>query len=305
MELLPETFVFEMTYACNHACPFCSCPWAAPGAAPGREMSIAQWKEAAEELIAQGVRNIRLSGGEPLLKEGLDEYLHFLAFKLRCAYGMQYNLQLASNATLLTDNMLNTLKQTGTIFCTSLPSLFDFQGQTGTELDFRAVLKPVCKASEMGISVVVGITLTKVILPELYEILSYALLSGANAVLLNEFHPSGRGAQHPEYLLNGDEIRMALSTAEEVFQTCNGSPVIGGEFSPDAVKAEDYPDLHLTLTCPAAKKILTLSPDGMIRICEHDPRTLCHWRDWRTLENNDRFQKMIRRDFPVCPLFPA
>ena len=38
-----------------------------------------------------------------------------------------------------------------------------------------------------GVSVIAGVTVTKISLPELYEILSYAVLSGVEGVILNLF----------------------------------------------------------------------------------------------------------------------
>ena len=123
MTQLPQSVVFELTYACNHACPFCSCPWEAEGAERGMELSIDDWKKAALEFIGHGVRNIILSGGEPLLKEGIGDLLGFLAFQLRAAYGIHYDLQLSTNGTLLTREMLHLLKDCNATLCTSLPSL--------------------------------------------------------------------------------------------------------------------------------------------------------------------------------------
>ena len=303
MTQLPQSVVFELTYACNHACPFCSCPWEAEGTERGMELSIEDWKKAALEFIGHGVRNIILSGGEPLLKEGIGDLLGFLAFQLRAAYGIHYDLQLSTNGTLLTREMLHLLKDCNATLCTSLPSIFDFKGQTGTGQDFRAVLKHVYAASELGIRSTVGIPLTKAVLPELYEMISYALLSGTDTVLLNPFRPSGRGASHPEYLLSPEDIHSALNTAEEVFHACKGKVRIGGEYPPGIVDPAQYPDLILSTDCPAAKGIFTVSPDGMIRLCEHDPRLICRWDEWKALEQIPVWREMTTGKHPVCPLF--
>ena len=301
---LPETAVFEITYACNHACLFCSCPWEEPGAIRGREMSVADWQSAASEWISHGVRNVVLSGGEPLLKEGVEDLLLFLASELYKVHGMSHELQFFSNGTLVAGETLRLLKSCSAVFSTSLPSIFDYKRQTGTGYDFRTVLKQVCAASEMGIRTSVGIALTRTVLPELYEILSYAFLCGAGTVMLNPFRPSGRGSMHPEFLLTKEDIQQALSTAEEVCQTSKGAVWIGGEYSPALVDPAMFPHLHFSTNCPAGKNLLVISPDGMVRGCEHDSRTLCRWNEWRTLENNPLWQEFCCDDRPVCPLFP-
>ena len=39
---LPATAVLEMTYRCNHACLFCSCPWYAGAIPEDPEMPVAE-----------------------------------------------------------------------------------------------------------------------------------------------------------------------------------------------------------------------------------------------------------------------
>ena len=52
--LLPSVAVLEMTYRCNHACRFCSCPWFAGMLKPGPEMEVDEWKRLIEAYASAG-----------------------------------------------------------------------------------------------------------------------------------------------------------------------------------------------------------------------------------------------------------
>lgn len=67
-----ELAVFLRFRGCNLACGFCDTKWANTAAAPAVRMTT-------DELVAYvretGVRNVTLTGGEPLLQPGIDELL--------------------------------------------------------------------------------------------------------------------------------------------------------------------------------------------------------------------------------------
>lgn len=50
--ILPSVAVLELTYRCNHACRFCSCPWYAGMLKPGPEMEVGEWKRLIEVYSA-------------------------------------------------------------------------------------------------------------------------------------------------------------------------------------------------------------------------------------------------------------
>ena len=77
--VLPSVAVLELTYRCNHACRFCSCPWFGGKLAQGREMPVEEWKRLVDVYARAGVRQFSLTGGEALLKEGCLEIADFAA----------------------------------------------------------------------------------------------------------------------------------------------------------------------------------------------------------------------------------
>lgn len=67
----PFTLVAELTHRCPLGCPYCSNPTAL--VAKRRELPVATWREAFDDAAALGVVQAHLTGGEPLLYDGLVE----------------------------------------------------------------------------------------------------------------------------------------------------------------------------------------------------------------------------------------
>jgi pyrroloquinoline quinone biosynthesis protein E len=65
----PDTLVAELTYACPLKCGYCSNPMQAAR----RELSTAEWTRTFDEAAALGVLQLHLTGGEPLLRDDLEE----------------------------------------------------------------------------------------------------------------------------------------------------------------------------------------------------------------------------------------
>ena len=61
--ILPSVAVLELTYRCNHACRFCSCPWFSDMLKPGQEMGIDEWKRLIETYSNVGVSQFSFTGG--------------------------------------------------------------------------------------------------------------------------------------------------------------------------------------------------------------------------------------------------
>ena len=303
MNLPPQAFL-EITRACNQACPFCSCLWFQEGEsvnAERRELSIDEWKEVASELIANGVRIIGVTGGEPTLKSGWMELLRHLKAELEKHHPKQHELALFTNGKEFRPEWRELLQECGAKPYVSLPGLTTFSKQTGQrDGDFREVLRLIASLREL--TVTAGITVTKCMLPELYETISYAMLSGAERVMLNLFKPSGRGGSHPELLLTDKDVLFAAQTAETVVAKCHGTIFCGGEFPP-YIRQEEFPHLKIETRCVAANGTITVAPDGYLHACEHDASPLCFWKEWRTLDNHPRWCAFLNNGEHVCPLF--
>ena len=306
---LPATAVLEMTYLCNHACIFCSCPWFARGNGFDirPELSIAQWKKIITKLCAMGVVSFAFTGGEPLLKKGIEE---LIAFSASCEVELietvngslvsrkkPPDLHLLSNGKAMSEEVLALCSQYGVHLGMSLPGLTTFSTHT-VKSEPHEVTHWFKMAKERGLSTHVGITVTKKNIHELYETIAESLLAGADSILLNRFLPGGRGLEYArELMLSSDEIVLMLDTAEEVLRTANRRGNVGTELPLCIIDESRYTHLKVGTQCSAALDFFAIDPSGYVRVCNHSPVRLNHMDDVEQVKDHPYWRQFVLKDY--------
>jgi len=140
----PITASLNITSRCNFRCNTCGV-WRRE---EEDELSTAEWKCALRELRAQGVQHINFTGGEPLLRDDLQELTLFASH-----LGF-YNI-LATNGSLLTDKISLSLVDAGVkCFCISVDALGDdfddIRGVKGAFGATEAACRSVSRLSAQG-----------------------------------------------------------------------------------------------------------------------------------------------------------
>ena len=310
---LPTTAVLEMTYRCNHTCLFCSCPWENPDGrfARGVEMTATAWKETIAQLCTMGVTNLAFTGGEPLLR---DDLLDIMAFAAGCETEHIETLDeklvrrrappqlfLLSNGRLLDEAVLDFCHRHNIQLSLSLPGLENFTRLTGG-FDPDHVLEQFARARRKQVKTVVGITVTKWNLPELYETISAAFLAGADQLLLNRFLPGGRGLAHAaELALTMDETRQMALIAEEALTDAGRYGSIGTELPKCLLQPAQFQRLTIGTRCAAAQSFFAISPAGFVRVCNHSPVQLNHVRDIAAVKTHPYWKKFALKDYLPAP----
>src|SRR5882672_5277867 len=98
----------SVTDRCNYKCVYCRT--GNEGALYG-DLPFADYLRMARVLVALGIQKIRITGGEPLLRKGVVEFVRDLA-KLRTTCGEELDIALTTNGHLLAD-MAESLKGAG------------------------------------------------------------------------------------------------------------------------------------------------------------------------------------------------
>lgn len=307
---LPATAVLEMTYRCNHACLFCSCPWFSPrGDYDVRpELTTEEWKGLIARLCEMGCFNLAFTGGEPLLKEGIAEIIEFAAGcktrRIETENGSLVerngppNLFLLSNGKIMSQAIISLCARHNIHLSMSLPGLSTFaaHNQVGTEPD--AILNWFRAARETNVVTTVGITVTRLNIHELYETIAEALLAGADTILMNRFLPGGRGLSHSDELsLDRDDITTMLDTAETVLQIANRTGSVGTELPLCLIDKKRYKHLTLGTRCSAAKSFFVIDPSGYSRVCNHSPVRLNHCTDLDSLKSHPYWKTFVFREY--------
>jgi cyclic pyranopterin phosphate synthase len=146
----------SVTDRCNLRCAYCM-----PREVFGRKfiflrhadlLSFEEIVRVARQGIALGVRKIRLSGGEPLLRHGIERLVEMLA-GLRAADGQPIELAMTSNGTLLAKKA-RALKEAGLARLNiSLDALDEqvFRRMSGGAAPVAAVLDGIAAAQAAGL----------------------------------------------------------------------------------------------------------------------------------------------------------
>ena len=86
---------------CNLRCDWCDTAWACGKDAPHETVSLSRIKEIAADAVAQGVRTVTLTGGEPLLQENIADVI-------RCIADMGLRVEIETNGAVVLAPFQNT-----------------------------------------------------------------------------------------------------------------------------------------------------------------------------------------------------
>lgn len=302
MSLLAKSFLaptaaIELTFACNHSCLFCSCPWYAGLIKQQGEMNVQQWQQCLAELAQNGVNTFSFTGGEMLMKKGWEQIVRFAA-ALECYHlsedensNLCYSkapakIYMLSNGKLMSDYVLDFCRELGIHLSMSLPGLDTFDAHTRSGLKAQHILDWFSRAREKQVSTTVGITVTAQNFHELQNTVRAAIAAGAGNVLINRFLPGGRGLYNRHLDLTPQQIAAIPLLVDEVLAASDVSGHIGTEY-PYCLAAPAFEHglrkLEVGTTCGAVRGFFVVGPNGMLRACNHSPKQVAHWSEWRQL----------------------
>lgn len=264
MIALPKRLSLELTARCNYACPFCYGVWHERPELAGPELGTAEWASIVEECARRGVEEVQFTGGEPLLREDLDELID----RARAA-GLK--VAVYTNASLLDEARLEGFKRRRVAISTSLPGLVSHGMMTGTGREAWPTLEAIERAAELGWPMGVGITVARPNLAEAADLVAAAALAGASAIQVGAAMWEGRMKTHTDWMLTAGEWSAAkaairavpagkarLTFADEFFCSCREQP------GDPASRWPSPPG-----TCPAGRSFGAIGPTGKLRRCLH------------------------------------
>lgn len=264
MTELPRRLSLEVTARCNYACPFCYGVWHEREELAGPELGTVEWGAILEECARRGVKEVQFTGGEPLLREDLDELID----RARAA-GLKTAVY--TNASLLDEERLEGFKRRRVSISTSLPGLTTYGTMTGTGREAWPTLEAIERASELGWPMGVGITVARPNLAEAADLVAAAALAGASAIQIGAVMWEGRMKANSDWMLTSEEWERAkaavravatgkvrVTFADEFFCACREQPGNPGARWPSPPGA-----------CPAGKAFGVIGVTGKFRRCLH------------------------------------
>lgn len=94
-----ELALFLRFAGCNLRCDWCDTAWACGSDAPHESVSLDMIAEIAQDAVNQGVRNVTLTGGEPLLQKQISDVIQRLC-------GMGLRVEIETNGAVPLDSVV-------------------------------------------------------------------------------------------------------------------------------------------------------------------------------------------------------
>ncbi|WP_456468104.1 radical SAM protein [Archaeoglobus sp.] len=308
----PFQVVWDVTYACNLRCKHC---YATAGKPLEDELTTEEALETIDKFDKLGVTIISFSGGEPLVRKDILELTSYAAEK-----GIY--VALATNGTLITEERAKQLKENGVSYLQ-----ISLDGTEATHDAFRGIkgcwaktIEGIKNAVRQGFFVNVSMTVTKLNLHEVPQVIELCRKLGVNWFMHYNFIPTGRGREIVNLDLSPEEreelLRMLYSANSE---TSNLSLLsTAPQFARVALQcdAEFIPTHFYNVNagerlrqlaefiggCGAGRFYMSMRANGDIQPCVFFPLKIANIRDlsYRDLEDlwlhNPVFEELRNKD---------
>ena len=270
---LPRRLSLEVTARCNYGWPFCYGVWHERPELAWPELGTEEWGAILEECARRGVKEVQFTGGEPLLRDDLDELID----RARAA-GLKTAVY--TNASLLDEGRLESFRRQRVSISTSLPGLASHGTMTGTGREAWPTLEAIERASEVGWPMGVGITEARPNLSEVADLVAAAALAGAGAIQVGAAMWEGRMKGRTDWMLSAEEWEGAKAAARAV-PTGKIRVTFADEFFCSCREQPGHPESRWPSPpgeCPAGRAFGVIGPTGRLRRCLHTVEEM-EWRE--------------------------
>ncbi|MBE6392991.1 MAG: radical SAM protein [Lentisphaerae bacterium] len=266
-DLLPESFILELTKSCNLNCPYCYCLWHEFPCLADRDLTAGDWQKIILFLVERQVASFSFTGGEVLMRSDLKQIITYTRNLLP-----QGRLSLFTNGILLNDAWIEYFREKKVYLSTSLQGLKSYAAMTGSTGQAEHILDVLRVAAALQWPMAVSMTITQANKSEVCTMFETAVAAGANSIQLGAMMPQGRGKQHLELALSRaewEEVKNAIrnmkdcgipfSFCDEMICKCRKHP------------ADIFDRFHqkVPVKCNAGKDLGVISPNGTYHKCLH------------------------------------
>jgi SynChlorMet cassette radical SAM/SPASM protein ScmE len=272
----PMSIFISITSRCNQACRHCAVY--SDSFDYGPELTTEQWLAFFDELERTKVLRVKISGGEPFVREDIFELLDAL-------YKKPLRFSINSNATLIDERSAKRLsgynKKMDDIMVSldgASPATHDLLRGDGA---FDKAVRGIKLLLQFGVEVCVYCTVTRLNFTDIRAVAELLKEIGISDIKFNYLLYEGRGLKFQEELeLTAKERKQ---TIEELKEIRKDFPHISGTFFEmdeifegiRTIKSEDLrnydPAKHFLNGCGALKRECAIRPDGWATPCDRLP----------------------------------
>lgn len=250
----------EVTPECNSSCVYCR------NLENERDLSkvltYTEIESIIEQLSETGIKQLVLTGGEPLLRKDLPEIIHTAS-----AHGLE--TLLATNGRLLTDGFLEEIEPDNVKIQVSLDSIYEnMHDMLRGKGSYTGAMNAINLCLEHGVPLQISTTITELNYVDIPAVIEYGA-SNNTPVKIRRFAEKGRGENMHDLVVSDDKLEMLLK--EYVL-----NPKYNG-----LVSAEQMPYCNgrNIYRCSAGNSIMFIGSDGQVGPCPSSSETYGNIRE--------------------------
>lgn len=258
----------EVTWRCDAHCLHCSV--AADKQSIENEMTTEEWKQLLDQLAELHVFYITFTGGEPLLREDLDELISHCEKR-----GIRP--EMVTNGSHLTEERIESLSKAGLraiqvdLDSVDAATHDHFRGVPGL---YDKVVKAIPILAESGIDLQVSSVVNRLNIDQIADIMEFANELGAQRYSFMHLIDTGAAQNHPEIRPSPEEYITMLKEVyerEQEMKTFVFYPSLPAPYYIKALGEEGYRkvrQLKKVGACVAGTVICVFSPHGDVKPCD-------------------------------------
>ena len=248
-----DTVYIELTRKCNLFCKHCLNN---SGKKLDDELNKNEIINLINELSLLGAQEIRFTGGEPLLFEGIYEIIN-------CAHNNGLRTSLGTNATLITKDIAHKLKQSGlNNAVVSLDGTKEIHDSIRGKGNFENTMKGLQYLIDADVDVRVNSVIMKNNIKEVIE-LAKTLNKKGIKLFIRQFVHTGRGKNLKDYSLNNKEYKnVKEQLASELSENVQGHNLKNNNGTNSRI-----PLGFEISSCRAGQRTMCITPEGNIFPC--------------------------------------
>jgi len=265
-----DSLLYEVTPRCNLACIHCYNVWKDDVGYAEDELPTGKAKALIEKAVKESrCRQFTFTGGEPLLREDLEELVTH-------ARALCRNVALITNGTLLPEARVKALVDAGV-------SLFELPLNSadramhnrlagGIEC-FDKVTRAAAEIKHCGAELAFVFVGTALNIGHWRQVVELGMALGSVNFLFNRYNAGGSAHGEPESLMPSvEQVGEALGVAEEFAAEYKLGIGASIAIPPCLIKPEAFPHVGFGF-CAAGtdRAYYTLDPLGNVRPCNHTP----------------------------------
>ena len=267
---MPHVIAWNLTRRCNLECAHCYIA-AGPSESAAGELGTAACLSIVDEIIAVNAAPLLiLSGGEPLLRDDLEEIAAY-------ASGRGATVVVGTNGTLLTEERIRRLRMAGvTGVAVSVDSMDArrhdaFRHGNGA---FEATAAAVARLREQRLDFIIQASVHRGNRGELAALVDWAADQGATSFNAYFLVATGRGARLTD--LTPAEYESTLVELVGHHRRMLGRMMVRAKCAPQFMRlvhqlAPESPLLHYETRCPCGTQYCRITPDGQLTPCPYNP----------------------------------